>query len=111
MKNFILILISLLFIGCSAEKLENSLSKEDNFLLTEWGLSAVVFNGIPNTLTDCEKQAYITFFIDGTFKRSYYYSNSGTCLSEGLQEGTYLFDVDVRRITLRWSDVTGDRGF
>lgn len=105
MKNplFILCLSFLVLFSCSSSN-DEAASELENYLIGKWFLNKNIFNNQNQNLTDCAKKGYITFNVNNTFLREYYWSNGADCLSEGIDSGTYNYNTVNNTITLSFTD-------
>jgi hypothetical protein len=73
-------------------------------LIFKWNLDKSLLNNTNQNISTCAKQGYIQFYSNGTFERKDYYLNGSSCILQGFDSGSYIYNSSTNKITLNFSD-------
>jgi len=105
LKSFAIIVLSILFVGCSSDDDSNSSSEEttQDFLTSgKWYQESRT----PGNFTDCEKNSSFKFNTDNTLNVESFGDDSGTCESQEMLSATYTLSGMSLTITINSEVIT-----
>lgn len=100
-KTLLLALLTVILNSCDSS---NSNSNDEASIINKWKLNSWKYNNNEQTLTNCDKQRYIQFNINGTFERIDYIIDGSNCIEEGHDNGNYNYNTSEDKITLNFTD-------